>query len=440
MDSIERIFENGVKGLKYLFPEMYKTILNEISRQEKNLMLVASSSIVHPSTLLCMGVPLVNVTAEGYPSQRYHAGCRYIDEVEEYAIELAKRVFRAQYANVQPHSATSANEIVLFSLLEPGDVILGMDLRSGGHLSHGANVSFSGQYFKAVKYGLNENYEIDMEEVERLAIVNKPKVIICGTTAYARKINFRKFREIADKVNAILVADISHIAGLVVSGLHESPIDYAHITTTCTHKQLFGPRGGLILSGKDYNTKLMIKGNKTTLEQHFQRAVFPFFQGAPAMNLIAGKAMALKYTQCNEFVEIMEGVLKSARLMADYFMAHGYKVISKGTDTHLFLIDLNDRQITGKDAEKKLELCGIIVNKNGVPNKNSYSKEPMGIRIGTNSIAQRKLSERDIIKSAELIDLVLKNIECIKVESNLLEKVKKGVAEICENNPIDWYR
>lgn len=267
-----------------------------------------------------------NAAAEGYPGRRYHAGCSYIDEIEEYAIELAKSVFHAQYANVQPHSATTANEIVLFSLLEPGDV------------------------------------------------------------------------------------------------------------------QLFGPREGLVLSGKDYNMKLMIKGKNTSIEQHFQRAVFPFFQGAPAMNLIAGKAMALKYTQSNEFVETMGRVLYFARIMADYFMIYGYKVISKGTDTHLFLIDLENMKTTGKQAEEKLELCGIIVNKNGVPNKENNSKEPMGIRIGTNSIAQRKLSERDVIKSAELIDLVLNNIDYIDKDSELLGRVKNGVIDICTRNPINWYR
>jgi glycine hydroxymethyltransferase len=393
-----------------------------------------------------MGMPTVNVTAEGYPGSRYHAGCIEVDKIEEIAIKNAKRAFKANYANVQPHSATTANEIVTYSLVKPGGVIMGMNLNSGGHLSHGASVSYSGADFKVVRYGLDENYLIDYDEVEELALKNKPKMIICGTTAYCRKIDFKRFREIADKVGAYLLADISHISGLVIAGLHESPIDYAHVTTMCTHKQIFGPRGGLILSGKDAKTKII--GENITLEEKLQKAVFPFFQGAPMMNQIGAKAIALELANSLEFKQTMQRIVDNAKALATCLINKGFNIVSGGTDNHIVLVDLSDKGISGDVAERALEECGIIVNKNSVPNKKingtNTSRRPAGIRIGTNSISQRKMPVDAVKECASMIADVLNHtygdsLENYRIDDSVKREVLRKVNELCKEYPIPDY-
>jgi glycine hydroxymethyltransferase len=443
-NKLYRLFLNGVSEIGQINPGFLQTLEHEYERQKSVLMMVASCSLVPPSVLACMGMPTVNITAEGYPHLRYHAGCIEIDKIEEYAIRNAKKAFKAEYANVQPHSATTANEIVTYSLVKPGDVIMGMDMHSGGHLSHGASVSYSGSNFQVVQYGLDENYLIDYEQVERLAIRYKPKLIICGTTAYCRKIDFKRFRKIADKIGAYLLADISHIAGLVIAGLHESPIDYAHVTTTCTHKQIFGPRGGLILSGKDANMKLFDKD--LSLEKHLQKSVFPFFQGAPMMNLISAKGIALDLAMREEYKETMQRIVENAKELAKSLKKRGFSIVSGGTDNHIVLIDLSEKGITGDVAERALEQCGIIVNKNSVPNtKNIHAiRRPVGVRIGTNSISQRKIPPQKMDLCAQLIADVLENIHGNELDNFVIKdevriRVLEQVSRICNDYPILGY-
>lgn len=444
--SISKVFDKGIKSVKQLDYDFMQILEREYLRQKNSLMMVASCGYAHPSVLACMGMPTVNITAEGYPEQRYHAGCVEADKIEKIAIEKAKRLFNASYANVQPHSATTANEIVTYSLLEPGDVIMGMSLSSGGHFSHGDSNSYSGTDFKVVQYGLNEKYLINYENVEKLALKYRPKMIICGTTSYCRKIDFKRFREIADKVGAYLLADISHISGLVIANLHESPIDYAHVTTLCTHKQIFGPRGGLILSGKDAKNK--IKGEDKTLEEKLQGAVFPFFQGAPMINMIAAKAIAFEIAASKEYRFIMNKIVDNAKILAVELNELGFNIVSGGTDNHIVLVDLANIGISGDVAEKALEECGIIVNRNGVPNKKSNGKNisetPTGIRIGTNSISQRGISNEGIKQCAHLISDVLKHtygndIKNFKVDSRVKTDVLQKVNKLCEEFPIAGY-
>jgi glycine hydroxymethyltransferase len=436
----------GVKQIGEINPDFMKILEQEYRRQKSVLMMVASSSYVSPSVLACMGMPTVNITAEGYPHARYHAGCVEVDKIEEFAIANAKRIFKAAYANVQPHSATTANEIVTYSLVKPGGLIMGMNLSSGGHLSHGASVSYSGSDFQVVRYGLDENYLIDYDKVEELALQHHPKMIICGTTAYCRKIDFKRFREIADKVGAYLLADIAHIAGLVIAGLHESPIDYAHVTTTCTHKQLFGPRGGLILSGKDAKNKIV--GEDITLGDKLQNAVFPFFQGAPMINQIGAKGIALELAGSIEFAHTMQKIVDNANVIAMCLRDRGFDVISGGTDNHIVLVDLSNKSISGDVAEKALEECGIIVNKNGVPNKkingNNTSKRPAGIRIGTNSISQRNMTADAVEKCVSMIADVLNNtygdsLENCRVDEAVKMDVLSKVEKLCKEYPIPEY-
>lgn len=440
--NLQNFFNNGVDEIYKNDPQLLQILGDEYKRQREELLMVASCSLTYPSVLACQGMVTTNVTAEGYPNMRYHAGCKEVDKIETLAIERAKNLFRAQYANLQPHSATTANEIVLFSLLKPGDKILGMNLNSGGHLSHGSSVSFSGNYFNSLKYGLDENDYINYDEIERIAIKEQPKLIICGTSAYSRQIDFKRYREIADKVGAYLLADISHISGLVVAGLHPSPIDYAHVTTACTHKQLFGPRGGIILSGRDAKSK--IHGSNITIESHFQKAVFPFFQGAPMENMVAAKAMALKMDQSDEFVDIMKLIVSNARELAKELQLKGYKLISGGTDTHIVLVDLTNMGIDGADAEQALEKCGIIVNKNSVPNCRTNSRRPMGIRIGLNSLSQRGFGKDEMKICADLINMVLnktvKRDDYIMVEENTQKYVREQVSSLCKKFPIVKYK
>lgn len=444
--GLSELLVRGVDQIRDVNLDFMHILEREYNRQKSVLSMVASCSYVSPSVLACMGMPTVNVTAEGYPHKRYHAGCAEVDKIEEIAIANAKRVFNAAYANVQPHSATTANEAVTYSLVKPGGVIMGMNLSSGGHLTHGATASYSGTDFQVIRYGLDENYLIDYDKVEELALKHHPKMIICGTTAYCRKIDFKRFREIADKVGAYLLADIAHISGLVITGLHESPIDYAHVTTTCTHKQLFGPRGGLILSGKDAKSKM--KGEDITLENKLQRAVFPFFQGAPMINQIGAKAIALELAGTLKFTQTMQRIVENAQLLAEYLRNMGFNIVSGGTDNHIVLVDLSNKNISGDVAEKALEECGIIVNKNSVPNKKkngiNTSKRPSGIRIGTNSISQRKMSAKAIKECAFMIADVLNhtygdNLENYRVDDSVKSNVLQKVDELCKEYPILGY-
>ncbi|HEX8136904.1 MAG TPA: serine hydroxymethyltransferase [Pyrinomonadaceae bacterium] len=442
-ESILKTFAR--RGVELLYQDdsvLYELLEREYHRQANTLALVASSSIVDPSVLACEGMVPVNVTAEGYPGNRFHAGCSLIDEIERLAIERAKQAFKAQYANVQPHCASSANEIVMLSLLKPGDTILGMQLQSGGHLTHGAKASISGQYFKAVGYGIGDDGLIDYDQVAELAKQCKPRLIVCGATAYPRAINFVRFREIADEVGAFLLADITHIAALVIAGLHPSPIDVAHFTTTCTHKQLYGPRGGLILMGQDHLGPA--PDGKRGLSEMIQSAVFPLLQGAPVPNVIAAKARALARATTPDFKILADAIVANARALAGYFVEKGYDLISGGTDNHIILINLIDRSLTGVVAEKALEESHIIVNKNKIPGDKRSSLVTSGIRLGTNSVAVRGMGPGQMKRCAALIDRVLTSIDVLgerdyRLDGRVRDEVRAEVTHLCQEFPIPRY-
>jgi glycine hydroxymethyltransferase len=420
--------------------ELWRAIEGEHRRQSERLVLVASSSVTHPSVLAAQASTAQNVTAEGYPGRRYHAGCEGVDRIEALAVERACAVFGARYANVQPHSATTANQTVLSSLLRPGDTVLGMDLASGGHLTHGSKAAFSGQYFHAVGYGLDTAGLIDYDEVARLARECRPKLIICGATAYSRAIDFARFRSIADEVGAYLLADISHTAGLVAAGLHPSPIDHAHITTTCTHKQLFGPRGGLILMGADADAPG--PDGRRTLREHFQRAVFPFFQGAPVMNTIAAKARALDRAASPEFAQVMRRVVDNAGALADSFAMLGYPVVSGGTDNHIVLLDLSPLGLTGLAAEEALESAHMVVNKNRVPGDTRPALVTSGIRLGSNTVAYRGMGPLEMAECATLFDDVVQELrrgDGARLPVAVRDRVRERVAALCSAFPLPGY-
>jgi glycine hydroxymethyltransferase len=432
----------GVELLRQEDPTLHDLLEAEYYRQTGVLAMVASSSIADPSVFACEGMVPTNVTAEGYPGNRFHAGCKYVDKIEQLAIDRAKEAFRAQYANVQPHSATSANEIVMCSILKPGDTILGMELQFGGHLTHGARASISGQYFHSVGYGLNAQELIDYEQAAGLARRFKPKLIICGATAYPRFIDFQRFRAIADEVGAFLLADISHTAGLVVAGFHPSPIDHAHFTTTCTHKQLYGPRGGLILMGRDY-ARLAPDG-KRTLAEVIQRAVFPFFQGAPILNAIAAKARALATVMTPEFKFLAERIVADASVLAQCFVDRDYRVISGGSDNHIVLLDLTTCGITGSIGERALEESNIIVNKNRIPGDKKNALVTSGIRLGTNSLALRGMGTGEMHQCSELIHRVLTSVHPLgeqeyHLNRSVKEAVQEEVKQLCQRFPIPRY-
>lgn len=424
----------GIELLAEEDPLLHDILEKEYQRQMNTLALVASSSIIDPSVLACETSVASNVTAEGYPGRRFHAGCKYIDEIETLAINRAKAVFKAQYANVQPHCASSANQAVMFSLLNPGDVILGMELQAGGHLTHGAPVSISGKYFQALGYGLDADSYIDYEQVRRLAQQHRPRLIICGATSYPRAIDFKRFREIADEVGAFLLADITHIAGLVAAGAHQNPIDHAHFTTTCTHKQLYGPRGGLILIGQDYDS--VAPNGKKTLSEMMQNGVFPLFQGAPVPNAMAAKARALARLDTPEFKMLGRQIVDNARALAGDLMKKGYEVISGGTDTHIVLVDVHKRGLTGIIAQNALEASGIIVNKNKIPRDIKGAAVTSGIRLGTNSVALRGMRAEEMKQCVDLIDTVLTTVKVLgESEYGLNEEVRNqvegAVRELC---------
>jgi len=450
--NIERIAMNenvlaemAYRGIDLLFrddPSLYDLLTREYHRQTHTLTMVAASSIAHPSVLACEGMITTNVTTEGYPGARFHAGCQFVDEIERLAIQRAKAAYKARYANVQAHSGTSANEAVILSLLKPGDTILGLELNSGGHLTHGSKASVSGQYFHAVGYGVDEEGYIDYEQVQRLAQKFKPKLIISGASAYPRTIDFKRFREIADEVKAFLLADISHIAGLVVAGEHPSPIDHAHFTTTSTYKQLYGPRGGLILIGKDDQS--LAPNGKETLSEMIQRAIFPLSQGTPNLSAIAAKARALAMVVTPEFRALAHRIVTDAKVLAQCLAEKGYRILTGGTDNHIVLIDVLASGVTGAIAERALEECHIIVNRNRIPADKKSVWVTSGMRLGTNSVALRGMGPSEMPKCAELIHWVL---SCVKVLGDreyelgrgLKEFIQADVGELCSSFPIPCY-
>lgn len=373
-------------------PEIAQAMTDEINRQDHNIELIASENIVSKAVMAAMGSPLTNKYAEGYPGKRYYGGCEYVDVVEDLARERAKKLFGCEYVNVQPHSGAQANMAVFFAILQPGDTFMGMNLAHGGHLTHGSPVNMSGKYFNVVPYGVNDDGFIDYDEVLRIAKECKPKMIVAGASAYARAIDFKRFREIADEVGAVLMVDMAHIAGLVAVGLHESPIPYAHVTTTTTHKTLRGPRGGMILSSNEVNEKY-----------NFNKAVFPGIQGGPLMHVIAGKAVCLKEALTDEYKEYQKQVVKNAACLAQALTERGFKIVSGGTDNHLMLVDLQNLDLTGKEVEKLLDSVHITANKNTVPNDPKSPFVTSGIRLGTPAITTRGAKEDDMIVIADAI-------------------------------------
>ena len=404
--------------LKEFDSEVYASIDRENKRQSHNIELIASENIVSEAVLLAAGTPLTNKYAEGYPSKRYYGGCVYVDEVEEIARERAKKLFGAEHANVQPHSGASANLAVFFALLEPGDTVLSMNLSEGGHLSHGSPVNISGKYFNIVPYGVDETTQtIDYDLVEKLAIENKPRLILAGASAYARKIDFKRFKEIADKVGAYLLVDMAHIAGLVAAGLHESPVPYADVVTTTTHKTLRGPRGGLILCKEKYAKQI-------------DKAIFPGIQGGPLMHIIAAKAVALGEALTDKFKAYQTQIVKNAACLADALKAEGFNIVSGGTDNHLMLLDLRNMNLTGKEFEHMLDEVHITANKNTIPADPQSPFVTSGLRIGTPAVTTRGFKEEEMKKIAHWLYLVATDFESSK------EQITKEVIELCEKFPI----
>lgn len=391
----------------YSFDEIVKTdpavaqaITKEIDRQNSHIELIASENWVSKAVMAAMGSPLTNKYAEGYPGKRYYGGCECVDEVETLAIERAKKLFGCTYANVQPHSGAQANMAVFFAMLKPGDTVMGMNLAHGGHLSHGSPANFSGAYFRVVPYGVNDEGFIDYDEVRKIALESRPKLIVAGASAYARIIDFKKFREIADEVGAYLLVDIAHIAGLVAAGIHPSPIPYAHVTTTTTHKTLRGPRGGLILSSEEIAKKF-----------NFNKAVFPGTQGGPLMHVIAAKAVCFQEALQPEYVEYQKQIVKNCKALADGLIRRGIKLVSGGTDNHLMLVDLRGTGITGKAMEKLLDEANITCNKNAIPNDPESPFVTSGVRLGTAAVTSRGMKEEDMEQIAEAIAMMIESKE-----------------------------
>ena len=391
----------------------------EMERQKSHIELIASENIVSPAVMAAMGSHLTNKYAEGYPGARYYGGCEHVDTIEDLARDRLKKLFGVEYVNVQPHSGAQANMAVFFAVLNPGDTIMGMSLDSGGHLTHGSPVNMSGKYFNMVPYGLNNEGFIDYDAVEKKALEVKPKMIVCGASAYARKIDFKRFREIADKVGAVLMADIAHIAGLVATGCHESPIPYAHVTTSTTHKTLRGPRGGIIMSSNEVNEKY-----------NFNKAIFPGIQGGPLEHVIAAKAVCFKEALEPSFEQYQRQVVKNAAALADALLAKGFNLVSGGTDNHLMLIDLRPKGITGKEAENLFWQAHITANKNAIPNDPEKPTITSGLRVGTPAITTRGMVESDMEQIAKAM-----NILATMREAGI-DKAKAIATELTNKYPI----
>ena len=398
--------------------EVFEACEAEFARQQHNIELIASENIVSKAVLLAASSVLTNKYAEGYPSKRYYGGCQCVDVVENIAIERAKKLFGAEHANVQPHSGASANLAVFFALLEPGDTVMGMNLAHGGHLSHGSPVNISGKYFNIVPYGVDDDTQrIDYDKMEQIALECQPKLIVVGASAYARVIDFARCREIADKVGAYLMVDMAHIAGLVAAGLHPSPVPYADVVTTTTHKTLRGPRGGLILCKEEFAQKI-------------NKAIFPGTQGGPLMHIIAAKAVAFGEAMTEEFKEYQRQLVKNCKALENALRSEGFDMVSGGTDNHLILLDLRSFNVTGKDFEKMLDEVHITANKNAIPNDPQSPFVTSGIRVGTAAVTSRGLVEEDMVKIAHWMKLVATDFE------NSKETILKEVIELCDKHPI----
>lgn len=392
-------------------PDLAKAMDQELGRQRDHIELIASENLVSKAVMAAMGSPLTNKYAEGYPGKRYYGGCEYVDIVEDLARERAKKLFGCEYANVQPHSGAQANMAVFFAVMQPGDTFMGMNLDQGGHLTHGSPVNMSGKYFHAVPYGVNADGFIDYDEVRKIALECKPKLIVAGASAYARAIDFKKFREIADEVGAVLMVDMAHIAGLVAAGKHMSPIPYADVTTTTTHKTLRGPRGGMILSSEAVNKKY-----------NFNKAIFPGIQGGPLMHVIAAKAVCFKEALDPSFKVYAQQIIDNAQALAKGLTSRGFNLVSGGTDNHLMLVNLLNKGITGKQAEHILDAANITCNKNTIPNDPASPFVTSGIRLGTAAVTTRGMVEEDMDVIAEAIALVVNDVEANKEKAMALVK------------------
>ena len=411
---------NPFAKLKKNDPQIYTALYQELDRQRHTLEMIASENFTSLEVMATQGSWLTNKYAEGYPGKRYYGGCEYVDIAENLAIDRAKKLFNAEYANVQPHSGSQANFAVYFALLKPGDTILGMNLAHGGHLTHGSPVNVSGSYFNVIPYGVNKNTEIiDYDEMEKLALEHKPKMIIGGASAYPRIIDFAKMKKIADKINAFLMIDMAHIAGLVATELHPNPIEYADVVTSTTHKTLRGPRGGLILAKEKYAKQL-------------NKAIFPGIQGGPLMHVIAAKAVAFQEALSPEFKTYQTQVIKNAQILANELIKLGFRIVSNGTDNHLLLIDLRNKKITGKLAETTLDEIGITTNKNTIPFDPESPFITSGIRLGTPALTTRGFKETEMKKIAQIISLSLNNIN--KQDSQ--NQAKTQVKELCDQFPL----
>lgn len=403
-------------------PELWQAMEQEVCRQEEHIELIASENYTSPRVMQAQGSQLTNKYAEGYPGKRYYGGCEYVDVVEQLAIDRAKALFGADYANVQPHSGSQANAAVYMTLLKPGDTVLGMNLAHGGHLTHGSPVNFSGKLYNIVPYGIDENGKIDYDDIRNQAQKHQPKMIIGGFSAYSGVVDWAKMREIADEIGAYLFVDMAHVAGLVAAGVYPNPVPHAHVVTTTTHKTLAGPRGGLILA----------KGGDEEFYKKLNSSVFPGSQGGPLMHVIAGKAVALKEAMEPEFKAYQHQVAKNAKVMVEVFLQRGYKVVSGETENHLFLLDLVDKDITGKDADAALGRANITVNKNSVPNDPRSPFVTSGIRIGTPAITRRGFKEAESRELAGWMCDVLDNIN----DEAIIESVKQKVLDICAKYPV----
>lgn len=411
---------NLYENVKKFDTEIYDALMKEAYRQEEHIELIASENFVSPAVLEAVGSVLTNKYAEGYPAKRYYGGCEFVDIAEQLAIDRAKELFGAEYVNVQPHSGSQANFGAYFSVLNSGDTILGMNLSHGGHLTHGSPVNFSGKFFNIIPYGVNKDTEtIDYDELENLAIQNKPKLIIAGASAYPRAIDFEKFRNIADKVGAIFMVDMAHIAGLVAAGVHANPVEYADIVTTTTHKTLRGPRGGMILA-------------KSTYEKAINSQVFPGMQGGPLMHVIAGKAIALKEALSPEFKEYQSQIVKNAKQLAETIKNRGFRIVSGGTDNHLVLIDVHSKGLTGKDCQIALDKANITTNKNTIPFETLSPFVTSGIRIGSPAVTTRGMKEKEMELIGNFIADVFENID----DNSKILSIKEKVKTLCAEYPL----
>jgi len=408
----------STKEIRKIDPQIADLIELEVGRQRNKIELIASENFVSDAVIEAMGTPLTNKYAEGYPGKRYYGGCEYVDDVETIAIERAKELFGAEAANVQPHSGASANLAVFFGALQPGDTYLGMSLAEGGHLSHGSPVNISGKYYNVVAYGVDEvTHKIDYDNVRKLALEHKPKLILAGASAYARAIDFKKFREICDEVGAYLMVDMAHIAGLVAAGLHESPVPYADFVTSTTHKTLRGPRGGLILCKEEHLPMV-------------NKAIFPGLQGGPLMHVIASKAVSFKEAMSPEFKKYQQQIHSNAQALAKALQDNGITLVSGGTDTHLMLMDLRSFDLTGKVAENMLDDIGITANKNTIPNDPQSPFVTSGVRLGTPAVTSRGFVEEDMVEIAAIIKMTLSDFE------NSKDEARKRVAALCAKYPL----